>query len=346
MYTSLSIQDFRGIHTLEMNDFRRVNILTGKNNCGKTSVLEAMYLLSRSDNSGTIALLGIYRNIEVLDEDYWRSFFHNFGLQAAIVGLYKNEKREVTLQPYRTFGQFEDVLSSALSNPDSINGIAVRYDNRYDNKDSKFEFSMTRDEYDEPREVAVEEIDELRNAKNFPSVYSTLFINPTYLNDAPKRFSDLEIKKAEKRVVEALQRIEPSINYVKLIYKTFYCDIGKDRLIPLNVMGGGMVRLFSIILAIATTPGGVVLIDEIDTGFHYSSLEVMWKAVYEAAKQFDVQIFATTHSYECLRALDVVLQQRPGEDDSACLYRIDKRPDGHDAVRFDQQQFKVSLEHF
>src|ERR1700754_299783 len=77
MYTSLSIQNFRGIHALEMNDLRRVNILTGKNNCGKTSVLEAVYLLSQSANPAIglqVASLGRFPSIS---ESYWHSFFHS-----------------------------------------------------------------------------------------------------------------------------------------------------------------------------------------------------------------------------------------------------------------------------
>lgn len=335
MYTSLSIQNFRGIRTLEMNDFRRVNILTGKNNCGKTSVLEALYFLSRSDAPVTGTIFSVYRNIKTLNEDYWRSFFYNSDVQANIIGNYRGENRNLMLKVYRAFGQSEDIISSALMNTDSVNGIAVEYTHQ----EIHFEFALTQT--DEQKEFKVKE---LKSATTFPSVHSTLFISPTYLTDAPKRFSSLELNKEESGITEAIKSIEPSINYIKLIYQTFYCDIGKERLLPLNVMGDGMVRMFSIILAIATTPGGVVLIDEIDTGFHYSTLEVMWKAVYAAAKQFDVQIFATTHSYECLRALSESLKQSNGED--TCLYRLDKREQKHQAVRFDQQEFVTSLEHF
>lgn len=337
MYTSLSIQNFRGIRTLEMNDFRRVNILTGKNNCGKTSVLEALYFLSRSDARATGTIFSVYRNIKTLNEDYWRSFFYESEAQAKVIGTYGDEKRSLILKLYRAFGQFEDVLSSALMNSDSINGIAVEYAR----KENTFKFSIISADNQQGFEIDPKED---ISAGKFPSVSSTLFISPTYLTDAPKRFSSLELNKEESGITEAIKNIEPSINYIKLIYQTFYCDIGKDRLLPLNVMGDGMVRMFSIILAIATTPGGVVLIDEIDTGFHYSTLEVMWKAVYAAAKQFDVQIFATTHSYECLRALIENLKQR--NEDDTCLYRLDKREQEHQAVRFDQQEFVTSLEHF
>lgn len=347
MYTSLSIQNFRGIHALEMNDFRRVNILTGKNNCGKTSVLEALYFLSQSANPAIGTIFRIYRNINTLSEDYWRSFFYSFKTQANISSHYQAKRRELVLKFYNDWINLANVISIALKNsgdtspthlslmqPDMY-GVTIEYIDQ----ENILEFAIIK--ADEQKEF---EIEKMKSTDNFPSVPSTLFISPAYLSDAAKRFSTLELRKGEGGITDAIKTIEPSINYIKLINNTFYCDIGKARLLPLNVMGDGMVRMFSIILAIATTPGGVVLIDEIDTGFHYSTLEVMWKAVYAAAKQFDVQIFATTHSYECLRALSENLQNQ--NEDDTCLYRLDKREQEHKAVRFDQQQFVTSLEHF
>ncbi len=292
MYTSLSIQDFRGIHTLEMNDLRRVNILTGKNNCGKTSVLEAVYLLSRSDNPAVAAHFGAYRRFDKLDEHYWWSFFYNFGKQIKIVGILQGAgEKTLAFVPLRATDSSSIEISKdwlqAIQDievsSESLIGLSALATYTIASTQTHIEsrFSVIRKVDDGKERVEVG-----WNEPNVvvPPLLTTLFIHPAYLTNTARRFGLLEVRKEIGWIIKSLQYIEPTIQYIRVIDEIFYCDIGKERLLPLNVMGDGMVRLFSIILAIATTPGGVVLIDEIDTGFHYSSLEVMWKAVHEAAE--------------------------------------------------------------
>ena len=67
-------------------------------------------------------------------------------------------------------------------------------------------------------------------------------------------------------------------------------------------MGEGMTRLARIVLAISSSPKGVVLVDEIENGLHHSVLGKVWKVVELAARQLGTQVFATTHSFECVQA--------------------------------------------
>ena len=68
-------------------------------------------------------------------------------------------------------------------------------------------------------------------------------------------------------------------------------------------MGDGMWRMLAMAIAITQCKGGVLLVDEIDTGLHYSVMSQMWNLIYNAAKELDVQVFATTHSYDCVYSL-------------------------------------------
>ena len=72
--------------------------------------------------------------------------------------------------------------------------------------------------------------------------------------------------------------------------------------VPLLYMGDGMGRLASILLAISSAAGGGVVIDEIENGIHHSCLEALWSVIFQAAAQSKTQVFATTHSYECIEA--------------------------------------------
>ena len=78
--------------------------------------------------------------------------------------------------------------------------------------------------------------------------------------------------------------------------------------VPIGSLGDGIWRLLGIALALVRARGGVLLVDEIDTGLHYSVLESMWRLVNETARRLDVQVFATTHSRDCYESLAAIAQ--------------------------------------
>ncbi len=89
---------------------------------------------------------------------------------------------------------------------------------------------------------------------------------------------------------------------------------------------------------------GIVLIDEIENGLRYSSQEILWKAVFAAAKEFNVQIFATTHSIECVRAFSSSYSQQEKDKDEIKLFRIEKNDDNFKVVSYDHGILEASLE--
>ena len=95
-------------------------------------------------------------------------------------------------------------------------------------------------------------------------------------------------------------------------------DVGLQELVPLNVMGEGMTRIAHLFLAITAAPGGIVLIDDIEYGLHYSVLEKVWLAVSKASSEYNTQIVATTQSLECILTARNALD---GQD--FCVHRLD-----------------------
>jgi AAA15 family ATPase/GTPase len=118
-------------------------------------------------------------------------------------------------------------------------------------------------------------------------------------------------------------------------------DIGLSRLVPVPLMGEGVRRLLSILLAIFHTPGGVVLIDEIENGLHYSVLNNIWKAIGKAARAASVQVFATTHSRECIRSADESFSES-GADDFR-LFRLDRNNGEISVVTYDHEMIEGAL---
>lgn len=61
MYSSISIRNFRGIEALDASGFRRINLVVGRNNSGKTTFLEAMFVLCGSSNPLFATTIGALR---------------------------------------------------------------------------------------------------------------------------------------------------------------------------------------------------------------------------------------------------------------------------------------------
>jgi hypothetical protein len=111
---------------------------------------------------------------------------------------------------------------------------------------------------------------------------------------------------------------------------------GDPRPVAIGSMGDGMWRMLALAITLSQCKGGCLLIDEIDTGLHHSVLEEMWKMVYGAAKDLDVQVFATTHSNECGRSLAAICSAEPDRAHRVALHRIDK--DSSKSVAYDEAE--------
>ncbi|MFY0576805.1 AAA family ATPase [Cystobacter fuscus] len=97
-----------------------------------------------------------------------------------------------------------------------------------------------------------------------------------------------------------------------------------DLRVPIGSMGEGIKRLLVLAMSMAKSAGGYLLADEIDTGLHYSVMVKMWKLVVETARRLNIQVFATTHSLDCIQALAGLYESDPDVRDDISLHRIEK----------------------
>jgi AAA15 family ATPase/GTPase len=119
-------------------------------------------------------------------------------------------------------------------------------------------------------------------------------------------------------------------------------DIGLDRLVPLPLLGEGMARLASLVLAVGNAPNGIVLVDEVENGLHHSILPKVWRAVGEVARQFNTQVFATTHSLECIVAAHKAFTESEIYDFR--LHRLDRVKETIRAVTYRQETLEAAIE--
>jgi AAA15 family ATPase/GTPase len=131
-----------------------------------------------------------------------------------------------------------------------------------------------------------------------------------------------------------------SIEYFAHLPSVFASLRGQEKKIPVGLLSDGVNKLMGILLGIAAYKGGTVLIDQIEDGFYYDRLASIWKLIYEFASVYSVQIFATTHSQECLQALLPILATN---QNGFSLLRSERLNGTSTVARFDGSQMFSAL---
>ena len=351
MYKNITINGFRGIKHLQIDDFQQINLFVGKNNCGKTTILEGIFLLMGATNAGLPVKINSFRGFNIIDEKSWRLNFNKLDADSTIeiFGELKNpnEKRKLLIKPStkpvatiikntidKETIDIKDIYSGL--SPD-MDGLILEYS--LQKGASKKLKKITTTIKKEDQEIKVE------LPKDHKEHLKGVFINAkTVLGDIVKRYSDIQIRKQSNKIITVLREIEPSLDSLSLgADEIIYCDIGLNRLMPINVMGDGILRVFSIISAISDMENGIILIDEIENGLHYSSQEILWNAIFKFAKEFNVQVFATTHSMECIKAFSSSYSQIV-QNNNVRLYRIERKDDDFKVVSYDLETLVASLD--
>ena len=154
--------------------------------------------------------------------------------------------------------------------------------------------------------------------------------------------ANLRVHKQSDMLLKTLQLIEPRLQSIEDSIASgnpmIWGDVGLSEMIPLHVMGEGMTHVARIMLGIYSMSGGVVLVDEIENGIHHSVMPDVWKAIGKAAERFDVQIFATTHSFECIQKAYKGL----GEDGFR-FFRIDNLREANRAIGYEPEELELVM---
>jgi len=153
----------------------------------------------------------------------------------------------------------------------------------------------------------------------------------------------------EEPVIAALQMIDPRVERIAFLgggRSTSPNIVVKlsdnERRLPLATLGGGMEHLFALALHLSSARKGFLLVDEIDTGLHYTVMVDMWRLLIETAKRLAVQVFATTHSLDCVRALARLRKKFPDLAADVTVHRVEK--DAAKTVVYDTDEIVVAAE--
>lgn len=369
MFQDLEIRNFRLFKHIKLERLGQINLLAGGNNSGKTSVLEALLLLSSGGHPRLVLELNGLRLKESrlgdkLRETHFNPLFYQFDYTKSIeITSEKNSLNSMKLTIKVKRKNFDSIslnnLSSVTENksliPTSQSTFKANTEEMY--SDLCLEYTLNRLDNElnsESEEIPKKNYLRIRNdglsiekdpSQEEPPV-AGIFISggAESLQEYAIALGELRRRKQSDSLVKVLKIIEPRLVDLEensvAGYPMIWGDIGLAELVPLPMMGEGMIHVARIFLSMPKVAGGVLLIDEIENGIHYSALEKLWTAIAAAAEQAQVQVFATTHSYECMAAAHRALGKR------LVFHRIDEnREDRNRCVTFESEELGIAIEH-
>lgn len=320
MISSLIVENFRCFKNLRVDDFSRFNIVVGTNGGGKTALLEALYLpgggpshVFQCFNWRGILFPELQPN-RVSYELLWRDIFFQSdfsnAIQVSITGTPEN---------HRQARIFFDASGNGASTPD-IPGLNPPTSERYGIIPIVFEI---RDSADHVYLIhpKINEDGRYEQIGSSPEPVASFIPSSfaTNANEVAGLFSELSKDDKEGDVVLTLQSVFPNIEKITVEVVpgnriSLYCSsVGNRRKMPVALISSGINKLLHILLNIASTEGGAVFIDEIENGFHYQVMPKVWDALIKFCDKYKVQLFASTHSRECLDNLEPATAERNGD---------------------------------
>ena len=358
MFTSLSIQNFRCFNALSIDSsFDHVNLIAGLNSVGKTALLEAIYLLIGMGNIELIQRLSLFRGAigkfsggpQQFSELFWEPLFHNLdsSVPIEIEGTHRDGKHAARLSVDRARstqlsmhnGRPEGSGSGLESAPVFGNVLKLKH-TMPDGSPLEAEMSFGAGV---DSDIVINVTPVLREPA-FGGFYFATHQARSLQEDAA-RYTRLESEGEPTELLETLKTIEPRLKRLRVGVMAgmpmLRGDVGIDGMVPFSFLGEGLGKLASIMLSIADAQGGVVLIDEIENGFHHSVLSRVWAAIGEAARRYDTQIFATTHSFECIEgAHEAFRENRPY---GFRLHRLDRVENEAKVITYDQETLGAAI---
>lgn len=321
MYTSFRVQNFRLFKDVELTDLARINLIGGKNNVGKTSLLEALFIYS----GGYIAELAMriqsFRDVPV-EQTFWSTLFYelNENLVVKFSAVEDDEsERSLSLKLLTERSQIREV-TELIKQDENGAGTTIDPSRVLELKWQDADGSGENRLFQTPQGIQGQ-------VPQPPAIRAAFLSNR-------KRFAKEEVEllgrlvksKKEDMVLTALRVIEPRLERITSVFvndtSQIMVDIGLPELIPIGLLGDGIGRLLSILLRVTDETTTAVFIDEIENGLHYSVLPQVWKALCNIANESNVQVFATTHSREMIEAAQKSLTEY-GED-AFRYYRLDR----------------------
>lgn len=358
---NLQISGFRVLSELKIDSLGKVNLITGKNNCGKSTLLEAIRILATGGAIRTIFDILDYREELGSDNESERGYQPND--LAPFCNLFTGFP---DLMPNRQ--GFSITATGGL--PASIAALKAQMGWFVKEADTGARIiryaPASGDLFDDIEAFPALDLD-IAGRKRVVPLHRlqrrTLMRSEVEVNAAPCIYLDpfssrsthqmaalwdaIALTDVEQEVIKALKLVSEDLQAVQMVggdkgWSRERTAIAKSTRypspVPLKTFGDGVNRLFGIILSLCNARNGVLLIDEVENGLHYSVQIDVWHTLFRLARDLNVQVFATSHSWDCVRAFQEAAGASP---DDGALIRLSRHDDKIVATPFSEQELAI-----
>lgn len=354
----IEISRFRVFRQLSIEGLSNVNLIVGANNSGKSSLLEALHLyflqgsrtripellLSREEFSFKRMRARSLRNRDITLA-YESLFFGRPSLDS-LPSLRIGPVRERLPSLAITFSWLREItdevegairLQTVKAAPDDdldvLPGLDISFGGR--------QTLVSLDRLD--RDIAIRS--RLSREPELPVVF--LPSRGLDREEMGRLWDTIALTEDEETIVSALRSISPSIEKVVLVQnpnsrnsRTLMVKLAEfSDPVPFKSLGEGVEHLLSIALALVRARNGIILIDEIENGIHYSVQPALWKMIFKQAKKWKIQVFSTTHSWDCVEGFQIAAPESHG---AGSLYRLERKEAEIHAVRFAAKEIEIA----
>lgn len=359
-FTEINVHAFRGVRNLHLTDLGQVNLIVGGTNSGKTSILEAISVAAGPLDPMMWIALANRREASWLAAmssskvDRLRYLFPSDGESSApregvsrLSYRGRVELREVSarmtelrgLRPSRAdHDPFDSESGEAVGEIERA-GVEVSVEVQAEDRQLSFDppsNTLTFQAWEGETLVGRSRSRRPRFPVRHITPYEHWLRNP-----ATNAFSESVLEGHGREVLELLKRIEPRIQEIQVLATQrepmLYLKDERAGFLPLSAFGDGIRRVLTLALALPRAKDGVLLIDEIETGIHTSMLSSVHDWLVAGCRDFNVQLFATTHSLE---SLDAVLKSDTTPEEDTVVYRLESGVNSTGVTRFGEQQIR------
>lgn len=266
---NIEIKNFKCFEDFKAEGFGRVNLIGGKNNVGKTAFMEVLFLTSQL----------------------------KYDFQHFITALFTIEDNRNPIGEMDK-NKFTNILQkfSPLNLSDNYNhSVDINIDG------NGFKLNITSDE----KEIKFDDI----NILAIFNKHISAFIPSHILDNRKMQVLYDGVKRNRKRddlnkFIQSFDNDLIEIDVIDNIFKIF--SKSRDNWISIFEYGEGIRHYIAHICAIWANEDGIIFIDEIENGIHYTNLDKLWELILTISKEQNVQVFATTHSKECIESFNRV----------------------------------------
>jgi energy-coupling factor transporter ATP-binding protein EcfA2 len=347
-WKSIHIERFRRLEGLRLEDLGTVNLLVGKNNSGKTSVLEALSIASNPTSAAQWIDVGRERELKsartpLLEVLGW-FFPHDHPRENGFSGSAAMQVSSTDGRAFDISAEYKEFRQVQMT-PESEEGIET-------GEEEPSEYAATLEIWlkNNPRLSLLEELPVIHefSGRSFKDVGSGNRLFPCQLVTPVSHRTSRQLLAGIDQILE--ERMKPEVvRLLKLLAKDvedieirspqgrgavihlYHSGIGH---VPLSVEGDGMRRALAFASAATLARNGVLLVDEVETALHPDALVGIFRFLVQVCRETGVQLFVTTHSLE---AVDAMLASVGEEVDDLVAYRLPARGSEHPVKRFGGQ---------